>query len=180
MPLKVKKLNPLATIPTIANVGEDLGYDVYALRMQGQPMYADGTPVKWVPSKPGMPVRLDNANKVVHPIRVEAARPLVIDTGIAVHYTRDDGKKYGLLVRPRSSLSKKGLVVLGGEIDSGYRGEVKIILCLTSGSFLDLWPGDKIAQLRPVEVLADTVEEVETLEESARGDKGFGSSDKQS
>src|SRR5208337_5268350 len=113
MALKVKKLNPLATIPTIAHPGEDLGYDVYALRQQGQPMNEDGTPMAYNPPTSGNPARLDFQGRVVKPIRLEAGRPQLVETGIAVHFVREnklDGsaekdeapkKKYGLLVRDR-------------------------------------------------------------------------------
>lgn len=176
MALKVKKLNPLATIPTIAHPGEDLGYDVYALRQQGQPMNENGTPVSYQPPTSGSPARLDFQGKVVKPIRLEAGRPQAVETGIAVHFvTSDTKKKYGLLVRDRSSLASKGIFVTAGVVDAGYRGELKIILNLATGSYMDIWPGDKIAQLIPVEVVADVVHEVTDLEESERGEAGFGS-----
>jgi dUTP pyrophosphatase len=177
MPLKVQLLNPLATAPTIAHPNEDLGYDVYALRIQGQPVNPDGTPVQWVPARPGMPTRIDTNGKIVHPIRIEAGRPLTVDTGISACYQGLDGKThFGLLVRDRSSLASKGIFVTAGVIDSGYRGEIKIILNLVTGSYADLWPGNKIAQLIPIPIYADRVEMVEELEESSRQEDGFGSS----
>ncbi len=175
MALKVKKLNPLATIPTIGHPGEDLGYDVYALRQQGQPVNEDGTPMAYNPPTSGNPARLDFQGRVVKPIRLEAGRPQAVETGLAVHFVAADGKKYGLLVRDRSSLASKGIFVTAGVVDAGYRGELKIILNLATGSYMDIWPGDKIAQLIPIEVLADVVHEVTDLEESERGEAGFGS-----
>lgn len=186
--MKVKILNPLATPPTIAHSGEDLGYDVYALRIQHQPVNQDGTPSPFIPAQGGMPTRIDMQGKVVKPIRIEAGRPLTVETGIAVHYEGNeelDGsaqkdeapkRKYGLLVFDRGSMAKKGIFVTGGVIDDGYRGELKIILNLATGSYQDLYPGDKIAQLIPVPIYADTVEVVEELEESKRKEAGFGSS----
>jgi dUTP pyrophosphatase len=176
--LKVKKLNPLATVPTIGHPGEDLGYDVYALRQQGQPINEDGTPMAYNPPTSGNPARLDFQGKVVKPIRLEAGRPQAVETGISVHFVGERGKKYGLLVRDRSSLAAKGIFVTAGVIDAGYRGEVKIILNLSTGSYQDIWPGDKIAQLIPIEVLARIAEEVDDLEESERGKNGFGSTGK--
>lgn len=175
--LKVKLLNPLATAPTIGHPGEDLGYDVYALRVLNQPLNADGTPVLYSPPKGGRPTRMDMQGNVVHPIRIEAGRPLMVETGIAVHFTKGDGKKYGFLLQDRSSMAKKGIFISGGVIDEGYRGEIKICFNLGTGSYMDIWPGDKIAQLVPVEVHADETEVVETLEESSRGEGGFGSTD---
>lgn len=177
MPLKVKILNPLATAPKIAHPGEDLGYDVFALRAQHQPLKDDGTPVQWIPAAPGMPTKLDMQGKIIRPIRIESGKPLVLETGVAVHFEGADEGKYGLLIRDRSSLASKGIFVTAGVVDAGYRGELKIVLNLSTGSYQDLWPGDKIAQLIPIPVLADTTEVVEALEDSERKEGGFGSTD---
>lgn len=175
MPLKVKILNPLATPPSIGHPGEDLGYDVYALRIASQPIKEDGTPVNWIPSAPGMPTKLDMQGKIVRPIRIEAGKPMLIETGISAHFVGADGQKYGLLLRDRSSLAQKGIFVTAGVIDAGYRGEIKVLFSLSTGSFQDIWPGDKIAQLIPIPVLADTTEVVTELEDSTRKEAGFGS-----
>ena len=177
MPLKVKILNPLATAPTIAHPGEDLGYDVYALRVQHQPVNPDGTPLPVNPPSPGLPYRIDTQGKTIHPIRVESGKPTLVKTGIAVHFDSPDGdsNRYGLLVRDRSSMALKGLFITAGVIDNGYRGELGIVFNLTSGSYADIWPGDKIAQLIPIKVAADTVEVVPELTESERKEDGFGS-----
>ncbi len=173
--LKVKILNPLATPPSIGHPGEDLGYDVYALRIQHQPLKPDGTPAQWIPSDPGKPTKLDMQGKIVRPIRIESGKPTVIETGIAVHFDKGDGRKFGLLMRDRSSMASKGIFITAGVVDSGYRGELKVIMNLSTGSYQDIWPGDKIAQLIPVEVLANEVEVVTNLEDSARKEAGFGS-----
>lgn len=178
--LKVKRLNPLATVPTIAHPGEDLGYDVYALRDQGQPINEDGTPTTFNPPSPGMPTRMNFEGKTVKPIRIEAGRPTIVDTGIAVHFesldAEGDSNAFGMLIRDRSSMAKKGIFVTAGVVDAGYRGELKIMFNLSGGGYVDIWPGDKIAQLIPVPVIADTVQEVTELTESERKEEGFGSS----
>ena len=81
-------------------------------------------------------------------------------------------------VRPRSGLAAKyGISVLNapGTIDADYRGEVKVILVNLSNETFTVDPGERIAQL----VLAryERVEwsEVESLDETARGEGGFGS-----
>jgi dUTP pyrophosphatase len=176
MPLKVKVLNPLATPPTIAHPGEDLAFDVYALRATHQPVNADGTPAPWVKPQAGMSTKMDLTGKVIHPIRIEAGKPLVVSTGISIQFVGHKNKKYGLLVRDRSSLASRGIFITGGVIDPSYTGELKIILNQHTGSYLDLWPGDKIAQLVPIEQLADTVEIVSELAATSRGEAGFGSS----
>ena len=175
MPLKVKLLDNLATPPTVAHAGEDLGYDIYAKIIPGQLRNEDGTPVPFAEPKAGMPYRIDTTTgKQVRPIRIESGRPTLVETGIAAHFVKD-GQKFGLLVRDRSSIAKKGLFTVAGVIDEGYRGEIKIMFNLAAGSYLDLYPGDKIAQLIPVPVYTDTVEVVDDLDASAREEGGFGS-----
>ena len=148
---------------------------MYALRVQHQPLNEDNTPVPWIPSRPGLPTRLDSQGKIVSPIRIEQGKPTIVPTGIAVRFESEDGKPYGLLVRDRSSVASKGIFITAGVIDHGYTGELKIIFNLTSGSYADIWPGDKIAQLIPIPISADAVEVVEKFEASKRGDGGFGS-----
>lgn len=169
-------LNPLATVPTLAHAGEDLGYDVYALRVIHQPINQDGTPILFANRSGSIPTPIDHTGKVVRPIRIESGKPTIVETGLSVQFTNDPAKKYGLEIEDRSSMATKGLHILAGKIDAGYRGEVKIIFMLTGGSYIDIWPGDKIAQLLPREVLSDTVEIVTELEESSRKEGGFGSS----
>lgn len=128
-----------------------------------------------------MPTRLDQSGKTVHPTRIEAGKPVLVDTGISAYFEGPDGVgglkvKYGLLVRDRGSMAKKGLFVTAGVIDAGYRGDIKVMLNVISGSYVDIWPGDKIAQLIPIQVFADHAEVVEELEASSREEAGFGSS----
>lgn len=98
-------------------------------------------------------------------------------TGIAVE-ARDpaSGAPLGLLVRDRSSMAARGLATTGGVIDAGYRGEILIVMTNLGEAAVELKAGEKIAQMVPVHVLTGPVEEVESLEESARAEKGFGSS----
>jgi dUTP pyrophosphatase len=98
-------------------------------------------------------------------------------TGIAVE-ARDPktGAALGLLVRDRSSMAARGIATTGGVIDAGYRGEILVLMTNLGEADVELRSGEKIAQMVPVPVLTGTVEEVESLEESARAAKGFGSS----
>jgi dUTP pyrophosphatase len=99
-----------------------------------------------------------------------------VGTGVAVEIPEG----HAGLVLPRSGLAKKhgiALVNSPGLIDSGYRGEVRVLLLNTDpAETFRVESGDRIAQLviAPI-ALAEPVE-AETLAESARGDGGFGSS----
>lgn len=100
-----------------------------------------------------------------------------VRTGIAVEARHPaTGVPLGLLVRDRSSMAAKGIATTGGVIDAGYRGEILVLMTNLGETALDLKAGEKIAQMVPVPVLTGAVEEVASLEDSARAEKGFGSS----
>ena len=98
-------------------------------------------------------------------------------TGIAVEARHPEtGAPLGLLVRDRSSMASRDIATTGGVIDAGYRGEILVLMTNFSDRAIELQAGEKIAQMIPVPVLTGSVEEVESLEDSARAAKGFGSS----
>ena len=81
-------------------------------------------------------------------------------------------------VRPRSGLAiKKGIGVLNspGTIDADYRGEVKVILVNLSNEPFVVNPGERVAQLVLAKYEKIEWDEVEILDETARGEGGFGS-----
>jgi dUTP pyrophosphatase len=82
------------------------------------------------------------------------------------------------LVAPRSGLAyKHGVSVTNapGIVDSGYRGELKVIVHNLGAEAFTINPGDRIAQLVVVPYLRWQAEEVDELPEADRGDAGFGS-----
>ena len=84
---------------------------------------------------------------------------------------------YGLFIWDRSGLStKQGLHRLAGVIDSSFRGEILVALVNLGSEPYTINVGDKIAQGILAPVALSTVEEVDELDETARGAKGFGSS----
>lgn len=81
-------------------------------------------------------------------------------------------------VRPRSGLAlKHGVTVLNtpGTIDSGYRGEIGVILANFGDSDFYVAKGDKVAQLVFAPVVQPEVVETDTIDETDRGAGGFGS-----
>jgi dUTP pyrophosphatase len=85
---------------------------------------------------------------------------------------------YEAQVRPRSGLAlKNGVTVLNtpGTIDSGYRGEIGVILANFGEEDFAVKRGDKIAQIVIAPVTQPMIEETETIDETDRGAGGFGS-----
>ena len=85
---------------------------------------------------------------------------------------------YEAQVRPRSGLAlKHGVTVLNtpGTIDSGYRGEVGVILANFGDADFPVAKGDRIAQLVIAPVTQAEVEETEVIDATDRGTGGFGS-----
>ena len=81
-------------------------------------------------------------------------------------------------VRPRSGLAlKSGITALNspGTIDADYRGEIKVILINHGAEPVSFNRGDRIAQMVIAPVTRAAWDEVETLDETARGAGGFGS-----
>ena len=100
-----------------------------------------------------------------------------VRTGIAVEARHPTtGAPLGLLVRDRSSMAARGIATTGGVIDAGYRGEILVLMTNLGDAPVTLQAGEKIAQMIPVPVLTGAVEQVQNLEDSARAEKGFGSS----
>ncbi len=103
-------------------------------------------------------------------------RPMVraaVPTGIAIQIPAGfEGQ-----VRPRSGRAiNEGLTVVNapGTIDADYRGEVKVLLVNLGEHEVSIRPGERIAQLVIAPVVRAEVIEVDRLEESSRGEGGFG------
>jgi dUTP pyrophosphatase len=112
-------------------------------------------------------------------IILESRATARVRTGIAVEARHPEtGKPLGLLVRDRSSMAARGIATTGGVIDAGYRGEILVLMTNIGDTAVELKAGEKIAQMIPVPVLTGLVQEVKSLEGSARAEKGFGSSGK--
>jgi dUTP pyrophosphatase len=99
----------------------------------------------------------------------------VVPTGLAVEIPEG----YAGFVQPRSGLAARygiGVVNSPGLIDSGYRGEISVVLLNTAQEPFVVEPGMRIAQLVILPVASVRLVEVDELAASARGTRGFGSS----
>ena len=97
---------------------------------------------------------------------------IAVPLGIATSFNPE----YYMRVAPRSGLAaKNGINVLAGVIDSSYRGEWKVILHNTSTLYFDWNIGDRIAQAIPEKISTEEFTFVERLNETERGEGGFGS-----
>ena len=155
MEIKYSKLHPHAKEPFRANTS-DAGYDLFSTDY----------------------------------VTLEPFQRKLISTGINIEIPEGF---YGR-VAPRSGLAcKKGIDVMAGVIDSGYRGEVKVLLInlnfegynlkpnafetmFGSANKTEIKPGDRIAQLIIEKCHSVEWKPMKTLEESQRGEQGFGSS----
>jgi dUTP pyrophosphatase len=107
-------------------------------------------------------------------VRIEPGQRAVVPTGFAVAIPEG----FAGLVTPRSGLAARdgvGVVNGPGLVDSGYRGEIKVILINHGRRPIELARGDRIAQLVVVPVAEQEYVEVDELPPSSRGESGFGS-----
>ena len=108
-------------------------------------------------------------------VALGAGERAVVSTGLAVEIPEG----YAGFVQPRSGLAARhgiGIVNSPGLIDSGYRGEIRVVLLNTGAETFFVEPGMRIAQLVVVPVAAVRLVEVDELAASDRGIQGFGSS----
>ena len=118
----------------------------------------------------GMDLRANLEQSIV----LKPLQRLVVKTGLFISLKQG----YEAQIRPRSGLAlKKGITVLNspGTIDADYRGEIGVILINLSDSDFEINTGDRIAQMIIAKHETIEWEAVDKLDDSARGDKGFGS-----
>ena len=82
---------------------------------------------------------------------------------------------YEAVIRPRSGLSKMGIVVATGTIDADFRGEVKACITNNTGGDFDIKNLERICQMKIQKAERFEFEAVDELSETERGENGFGS-----
>jgi dUTP pyrophosphatase len=109
------------------------------------------------------------------PITIAAKGHGIISTGVAIECRSAEGEKMGALLRDKSSMAARRLLLSGGVIDAGYRGEIRVLIENLGDAPAEIHAGDKIANLIPYPVLTSAVEVVDDLSDSSRKAGGFGS-----
>ena len=115
---------------------------------------------------------VDMAANEAHTVGV--GETVIVGTGISMAIPVG----YAGFVLPRSGLAvRHGVTVANapGLIDSGYRGELRVGLINHGSEPFSIEPGDRIAQLVIMKVESPTFVDATTLDDTARGDGGFGS-----
>lgn len=108
------------------------------------------------------------------PLVLAPGARVLVPTGLAIALPQG----FEAQVRPRSGLAaKNGVTVLNspGTIDSDYRGEIKVILINHGSDAFTITRGTRIAQMVIAPVTRGIFREVASLDETARGAGGFGS-----
>lgn len=109
------------------------------------------------------------------PVTLKAGDRMLVGTGLYIALAPG----YEAQVRPRSGLAiKKGITVLNapGTVDADYRGEVGVILYNASKEDFVIEPGERIAQMVIAKYKQVIWEEIEELDETERGEGGYGHS----
>lgn len=120
---------------------------------------------------------LDLRANLDEPIVLGSLQRVLVPTGLFISLPEG----YEAQVRPRSGLAaKKGITVLNspGTIDADYRGEIKVIMVNLSQEPFLVEDGERIAQMVVARHEQIQWEQVEVLDETDRGDGGFGSTGK--
>jgi len=118
---------------------------------------------------------LDLRAAVVKDVALQPGEIRLIRTGLSISIP----KGYEAQIRPRSGLALRyglGVVNSPGTIDADYRGEIGVIAINWGKKPLTIKRGDRIAQIVINKIYRATVEEVDDLDPTKRGEGGFGHS----
>lgn len=125
----------------------------------------------------GAAAGMDLRANIDSPIVLKSLERALVATGLFIELPVG----YEAQIRPRSGLAfKNGLTVLNspGTIDADYRGEIKVILVNLSKEDFTINDGERVAQMVIAKHEQAEWQEVQVLEESSRGEGGFGSTGK--
>lgn len=124
------------------------------------------TPTYAHPGDAGLDI-FSNEETIINPLKRK-----LISTGISMSIPEN----YVAFIKDKSGIAyKKGLTHMAGVIDSSYRGEYKILLFNTTQESIKIEKHEKLAQIVFLPYSRGQIEIVENLEETSRGEEGFGS-----
>ena len=127
--------------------------------------------------KTALSAGMDLTANINEPIELKPLERRLIPTGLFIELPAG----YEAQVRPRSGMAlKHGLICLNspGTIDADYRGEIGVIIANVSNDIYTIEDGERIAQLVIAKHETISLEEVASLDETERGEGGFGSTGK--
>mgnify|MGYP003297928578 CR=1 FL=1 len=116
---------------------------------------------------------------ISEPLTIKPFGIATIPAGFALEiadYPTQNNMSVEIQIRPRSGLTKKGIVAQLGTVDVSYRGEFMVNVYNFNNHEVVIEPFDRIAQIVVCPIYKPDVIEVEDLSETNRGAKGFGSS----
>ncbi|MDL2295632.1 dUTP diphosphatase [Lachnospiraceae bacterium OttesenSCG-928-E19] len=126
--------------------------------------------IEWSYGDSGIDLRSIEDDFIIQP-----GETRIIQSGIAFEMTDCDNDCYEVQLRPRSSMSKRGILCHFGTIDFNYRGFMGINLSNISDQPFEIKKGDRINQMVIAPVLKPTIEFTDELSETERNAGGFGS-----
>jgi dUTP pyrophosphatase len=110
----------------------------------------------------------------IHDLDIQPGKVGVVSLGFSVSFPPG----YEIQIRPRSGLAANHAVTVvntPGTVDSDYRGPMKVLLINHGDKLFRISKGDRVAQMVLNEVCKAYFEEIEMLDETSRGEGGFGS-----
>ena len=126
------------------------------------------------PQSAGLDLRADIEDRIT----LQPLERILVGTGLYISLP----KGFEAQIRPRSGMAyKHGLTVLNtpGTIDADYRGEIKVLMVNISNEAYTINPAERLAQMVIAQHEQALWKEVEVLDETERGEGGFGSTGKQ-
>ena len=109
----------------------------------------------------------------IEDVEIQSLESHVVHTGISLDLPIGSFAK---IFDRSGNAAKKGFAVLGGVIDNGYTGEIKVIIHNISKNPVKIRKGDRIAQFVLFKQFYSEIQETDVILEKDRNDKGFGSS----
>ncbi|MDR1337613.1 MAG: dUTP diphosphatase [Rickettsiales bacterium] len=126
--------------------------------------------IEWSRGDSGIDLRSVEDDLILQPGETK-----IIDSGVACEISDCDGDCYEIQLRPRSGLTKAGILGHFGTIDFAYRGFIGMSVTNISGAPFEIKKGERIKQMIVAPILKPVIEFCDDLSNTERGAGGFGS-----